>query len=265
MKIYLSADMEGITGVAHWDETFKDKSDYQEFREQMTLEVAAACEGAIRAGASEILVKDAHDSGRNLIAAKLPEQTKLIREWSGHPLEMVQEIDDSFDSAIFIGYHSAAGQDTSPLAHTMSGDVDYLKINGTLVSEFLLNAYAAAVRGVPVVFVSGDEGVCRLAASLNDEIHTVAVKQGIGRSVVSIHPQLAIRKIKEGVESALKTDRARFKITLPDRFDVEIRFKKPAKAYKGSFYPGARCPVPQVVTFESNDYFDVLRMLMFVL
>ena len=74
MKVYITADIEGVTGMAHWDETYKDKPDYKEFQEQMTDEVVAACEGALAAGATEILVKDAHDSARNILASRLPEQ-----------------------------------------------------------------------------------------------------------------------------------------------------------------------------------------------
>ncbi|MBE0697596.1 MAG: M55 family metallopeptidase, partial [Anaerolineaceae bacterium] len=88
MKVYLSADIEGITGTTHWDETELNKPDYAEFREQMTAEVAAACEGALNAGATEIWVKDAHGSARNLIASKLPRETHLLRGWSGHPYMM---------------------------------------------------------------------------------------------------------------------------------------------------------------------------------
>ena len=90
MKIYISADIEGVTGVTHWDETDLTKGEYNQFREQMTAEVVAACEGALEAGATEIWVKDAHDSARNIIAAKLPQAAKLIRGWSGHPFIMVQ-------------------------------------------------------------------------------------------------------------------------------------------------------------------------------
>ena len=114
MKVFISADIEGITGVTHWDETEKPKADYKEFREQMTAEVSAACEGALQAGCNEIWVKDAHASARNLIAAKLPRETRLVRGWSGHPFSMVQELDASFDAMLMIGYHSQA--DRSGLA-----------------------------------------------------------------------------------------------------------------------------------------------------
>ena len=74
MKIYISADIEGVTGVTHWDETDLGKGESSLFREQMTAEVVAACEGALQAGATEIWVKDAHDSARNIIASRLPHE-----------------------------------------------------------------------------------------------------------------------------------------------------------------------------------------------
>ena len=85
MKLYISADIEGVAGIAHWDEANKSHAAYQEFREQMTLDVAAACRAALDSGIEELLVKDAHGSGRNIIASMLPEEARVIRGWSGHP------------------------------------------------------------------------------------------------------------------------------------------------------------------------------------
>ena len=76
MKIYISADIEGIAGISHWDEARKAHATYQEFRAEMTEEVVAACDGAIAAGAKEILIKDAHETGRNIIAGRLPDLRK---------------------------------------------------------------------------------------------------------------------------------------------------------------------------------------------
>ena len=103
MKVYISVDIEGCAGITHWDEARKTHADYPEFREQMTREAVAAIDGARAAGATEILVKDAHSSGRNLITAMLPEDVRLIRSWAGHPLCMVQELDESFDAVLMIG------------------------------------------------------------------------------------------------------------------------------------------------------------------
>ncbi len=265
MKIYISADIEGITGTTHWDETDKGKSDYEQFREQMTAEVVAACEGALSAGATEVWVKDAHASGRNIIAARLPQEVRLVRGWSGHPFQMVQELDESFHALMMIGYHSRAGSDASPLAHTMSGDAIHLKINDRFVSELLLHTYAAALVKVPLVFVAGDMGLCQEATSLNPNIGTVAVKQGVGNSTISIHPQLAVDQIRSGVQAALQGDVSRCRVQLPDRFSVEIMYKDHAKAYRASFFPGASLKEPDTIQFESDEYFEVLRLFLFTL
>lgn len=265
MKVYISADIEGVTGVTHWDETDLGKEGWNTAREQMTAEVVAACEGALQAGATEIWVKDAHDTARNLIAAKLPREARLIRGWSNHPLMMVQELNATFHSVVMIGYHSRAGAGTSPLEHTMSGGLAHLRLNGRYASEFLIHAYAAAYLQVPVVFVSGDQGLCDEITALNPHIATVAVKEGIGDSTVSIHPELATARIREGVAQALQGDRTQAQLALPPHFSVEVRYRQHTKAYTHGFYPGAQQPDPYTVQFVAEDYFEVLRFLLFAL
>lgn len=265
MKIYISADIEGVTGVTHWDETLKKEADYREFQEQMTAEVIAACTGALKAGANEIYVKDAHETGRNIIAAKLPEQVKLIREWSSHPFSMMQEWDESFDAVVMIGYHSAAGSQFSPLSHTLTENFSSIKINGKPASEFLINAYTASLVGIPVVFVSGDKGVCDEVLSFQERIWTVSVQEGIGASTVSVHPQVAVKKIEEGVEAALAKDTSPLKIKLPPTFKVKIEFRNHVSAYRASFYPGVIRLANKTIQFEHKDYFEVLRTLMFII
>ncbi len=266
MKIFISADIEGVCGSNHWDEADKKNSDYAEFQKQMTKEVVAACKGAIAAGAKEIIVKDAHDSGRNIIAKELPIEAKLIRGWSGHPYSMVQELDNNFDALIFIGYHARAGTGGNPMAHTMRGSyVDYLKINDHYTSEFLLHGLLAASIGVPIAFLAGDEDLCNEVYSLNKNITTVAVKQGIGDSTLNIHPKVAIEKIWQGVESALKSDLTKCHLPKYDKYIVELRFKKQQQAYNASFYPGCKLIDPQTINFKTNDYFEVMRMMKFAL
>ena len=191
MKVYISADIEGTTGVTHWDETELGKGEYEPAREQMTAEVVAACEGALQAGATEIWIKDAHDSARNIIASRLPREARLIRGWSGHPFMMMQEIDSTFQSLILVGYHSRMGSGGNPLSHTMSGNVTWLKINDSYASEFSFHAYTAALVKVPLAFVSGDKGLCDEVVQFNPHITTVAVKEGVGSSTINIHPDLA--------------------------------------------------------------------------
>ena len=265
MKVYISVDIEGAAGITHWDEARKSHADYPEFREEMTREAVAACEGAMAAGAREILVKDAHGSGRNILVARLPECARIVRDWSGHPLSMVQELDASFDAVLFIGYHSKAGAETNPLAHTLTTGVASIKLNGTPASEFVLHSYAAALFDVPAAFVSGDQGLCDDVAAFNPSIKTLAVSQGIGPSTVSMAPQLAQRLIRDGVTAALTGDFGAAKLRLPESFTLDVTFVGPTQAYRASWYPGARHVSGQTVRLETKDYFEVMRALQFIL
>ena len=108
MKIFISADIEGVTGITDWAEADMAHADNAQFRERMTAEVMAACEGALQAGATEIVVKDAHWTGRNILAERLPRQARLLRGWSGHPYSMVQGLDRSFAAALSIATFNSA-------------------------------------------------------------------------------------------------------------------------------------------------------------
>jgi D-amino peptidase len=264
MKVYISADIEGVTGVTHWDETNLDKAESSAAREQMTAEVVAACEGALEAGASEIWVKDAHDTGRNILPERLPREARLIRGWSGHPFTMWQELDSTFAALALVGYHAGAAFAGNPLAHTMSGNITWLKINGSLATEFLIGAYTAALVKVPLVFVSGDGGLCAHVAAFNPHITTVAVKEGVGDSTINLHPTLATERIRAGMVQALR-DPKKCQIQLPERFIVEVEYRQPHRAYQYSFFPGAHQTDPITLQFEHEDYFEVLRFLLFAL
>jgi D-amino peptidase len=263
MRIYITADIEGVTGATVWDETDEKNPYYAELREQMTAEVAAACEGALNAGATEILVKDAHGWGRNILPAKLPRQVQLVRAWSGHPFGMMQELDETFHAALAIGYHSRAGSGGSPLAHTMTGKMAYFKINGQYASEFMISAYTAGWVGVPMVFLSGDAALCQESQAFIPSLSTVAVMRGAGNATVSLHPHLAVERIRAGVEAALKADVSKCRVLMPSHLTVELRYKNHADARYASFFPGASLIEPHTVGFEGDDYFEVLRFFLF--
>ncbi|UDL88901.1 M55 family metallopeptidase [Mesorhizobium sp. PAMC28654] len=264
MKVFISADIEGTAGIADWDEALKERRDYSEFRELMTAEVVAACEGARAAGAKEILIKDAHQSARNLIVSKLPDYASIVRGWSGHPHVMMFGLDRSFDAALFTGYHAKAGTESNPLAHTMNDRISRLVINGEVASEFTVNAFTAALLGVAPVFLSGDRGICDDARALVPGIGTVAVSEGFGRATLSMSPARAMDQIREGVEKALSRDLTACRLDLPKHFDVEIEFNNPTDAYRASWYPGAEHPRERTLRFVSDNYFEVLRALRFL-
>ena len=143
MKVFISADIEGTTLTSRWDETHpvNETAKARPFTEQMTREVKAACEGAIAAGATEIVVKDAHGPGVNLDLTQLPECVQVVRNWCGHPYAMVYGVDETFDAAMFVGYHAAAGRPGNPLSHTYSTATTEVRLNGQVCSEFMLYSW----------------------------------------------------------------------------------------------------------------------------
>lgn len=265
MKIFISADIEGIAGVTLPAETHSDEKVYQKFADQMTLEVLAAAEGAVKAGATEIVIKDGHGSATNIDVLKMPECVTLIRGKSGHPYNMMYGIDDTFDGVMFVGYHSAAGTDTSPLAHTNTGNPSYIKINGQAASEFMINSYIAAMHNVPVLFISGDKGICEEAKKIVPNITTVETKIGVGGSTINLSPDKVLKLIKQNAEEALKKDISQNLIKLPETFEDEIRFKQHINAYKMSFYPGMKAIDNHTVKMTTNNFMDIVTAHMFVL
>ena len=140
MKLFISADIEGCAGVALAYETHKNEAAYGEFAKQMTKEVVAACEAAREAGADEIVVKDGHGDATNIDPLCMPDYVTLIRGKSGHPYNMMSGLDDSFDGVMYIGYHAPAGNPGFAISHTSTGNSLYIRLNGSCMSEFMLNS-----------------------------------------------------------------------------------------------------------------------------
>lgn len=264
MKIFISADIEGVNNIAHWDETDPSGFDYTYFRKQMTEEVKRACIGARKADPNcEILIKDAHDTARNLVMSDLPSFVKLHRGWEGGPCSMMGGLDSSFDAVMFIGYHSPSRSDGNPLSHTMNLRIHHVKINDVIASEFMINAMYASTLHVPVAFLSGDEKLTELVKEANENVETVATKKGVHGAVVSFHPEVTNQQIEDTVTKALKKDLKKNIIRLPKSFDVEIQYRKPTDAYHASFYPGCTLLGSDRILFHTNDYNEVLRMFLF--
>lgn len=266
MNIYLSADIEGTCGIADWSETERGTmDDYRPFQAQMIREVKAACQGAVDAGAREILVKDAHDSARNIDPRALPECARVLRGWTGDLLSMMSGLDEGgFDAVFFTGYHAWASSPGNPLSHTMNLRNEQVLLNGVQASEFLINAYTAGYYGVPVAFLSGDEALCGFAQALIPEIVTVPVNRGRGGGVLSLHPDVAVARIRAGAEEAARKAPA-CRVPMPDHFESEVRFRDHKTAYSKGFYPGARLENGKSVCFSTGDWYEMLRFYHFVL
>lgn len=258
MKIFISADIEGCTGTTLSEETHSTQPCYQAFAERMTEEVVTVCEAALKAGATEIVVKDGHGSATNIDVMKMPPGVKLIRGKSGHPYNMMFGLDESFDGVFYVGYHSAAGNPASPLSHTSTGNSNYITLNERRMSEFLLNSYTATMMNVPILFISGDDGICREAKEIVPGIQTVATKTGIGASTINEAPDVVLEQLKEKTKEALSGDFSACRLSLPDRFRYTVNYKDLKKAYRMSFYPGVKRLDERTNCLESDQYMDIL-------
>lgn len=260
IKVFISVDMEGITGVVNWDDVRRDGKDYGLFRETMTKETNAAIEGALDAGATEIVVRDSHGSARNILPEELNKHAKLIRDWSGGLKGMMDGIDESFDAVIFVGYHAKAGTPDALLEHTMSSrNITDVAINGISLPEAGINALIAGHYNVPVVFVAGELALCKQAEGLFGEVETVAVKEGIGNAALNLHPEVAREKIRAGVKTALINLKKYKPYKMKPPYKLVMKLKNEESVHEGSFYPGAKRTGDWEITYENSDLLDVIR------
>jgi D-amino peptidase len=177
---------------------------------------------------------------------------------------MAYGVDESFDAAFFIGYHSPAGFNENPLSHTYSTKTTCIKLNGKPCSEFMLYSWAAASVGVPTVLLSGDKALCELSSEMHPLLKTIAVKDGLGGCTRSINPGLACQRIKDAAEAALKQDLSKGDIQLPEEFELMITYKEHPAAVLRSSFPGCELVGDRTVRFVTRDFFEVLRAVCFI-
>jgi len=240
VKIFISADIEGGAGFAFREEGRKDQDIYKAMAAEMTKEVVTACEAAHAAGVNEIVVKDGHGNAGNIDPSQMPDYVTLIRGKSGHPYNMMYGIDKSFDGVFYIGYHASAGNPGFSVSHTSTGNSLYIKLNGEELSEFKLNSYTAGDNGVPVLFISGDAAVCKLAGEMVPAITANITKSGVGGATYCVPQGKVLEGIRQGVTKALKQDKKKCLIKMPKSFTYQVTFKDWQRAYTMSFYPGMK-------------------------
>ena len=262
MKILISADMEGVCGVTSWVQvtppeygtSHASTVEYERARTRLTREVNAAVEGALAAGA-EVIVNDSHNGMRNLVPEELHPEVRFITG-SDKELGMVQGVQEEGVAAVFyVGYHAKAGTPGAPLAHTWTGFVNDVRLNGHSTGEFGMNAVVAGHFGVPVTLVTGDDkAVAQVQALLGEQLVGVVVKQGYSTfSALHLHPQRAQQLIREGAEEAVKRTKAAKPWTLPPNFSVEIDFDHQARADPCLYIPGVTRAGERTVAYTASD------------
>ena len=237
MKVFISVDMEGISGIVASEET-GGSGDYAEARKTMTLEANAAVEGALAAGAKEIVVNDSHGGGQNILPELFHPDAILSR---GQPLpSMVAPLDDSFDAAMVVGYHAKAGTCCAVLDHTYRGSIHCLKLNGREFGELGMAAAYAGHVGVPFVFASGDDKLAAEAQDFVSGITTVVTKFATGRTTAKcLSPTKTREQIREGVTTALANAGSVRPFVVDTPVELEVTFSTAAYVDKAACMPGA--------------------------
>jgi D-amino peptidase len=262
LKVFISVDMEGVSGVVDRDQTSATGHDYERFRKLMTAEANAAIDGARDAGATHILVNDSHGSHRNLLIEELHAPAELISN-NIKPMGMMAGLDASYAAAIFIGYHAKASSAEGVLAHTgNSTTIADLRINDRSVGEGGMNIHAAGTLGVPVVLISGDQAAIAEVRELMPNIEGVQVKEAIGTAAArSLRPEEAARLIREGTARAIRR-RGEIKpapASLPVRF--EVSFTEPSLALMAEQIPTVERTGPHTIAFVADDYLKGYRFV----
>ena len=261
MKIFISVDMEGITGVVQPAQLGPSGFEYAKAREWMTAEVNAAIAGARAAGATEFVVADAHGNAQNLLIDQLPEDVRIVRGFP-RPMSMMQGIDATFAAAVFVGYHGSEWAVDAVRGHTFSSArLLGVKINGTELSEGMFNAAIAGHFGVPVAFVSGDRLAVAQLQKVTPAAEGVIVKEGLGyHSAITLTPARAQALIRDGVTRALgKLGQVQpYRVKTP--VEVEVGFKLTLDAERISYIPGVTRVDAHAVRTTLPDMLQVVKL-----
>ncbi|MCP2364876.1 D-amino peptidase [Nonomuraea thailandensis] len=261
VKVYLSVDMEGVTGLTDPEEMHAGKRGYERGCELMTADANAAVAGAFEAGASGVLVNDAHGSTKNLRIDLLDPRASLIRG-PGKAQRMAHGLDGSFQAAGFVGYHARAGVPHGVLNHTWMGkEIQNVHLNGELCGETRLVAACAGFHGVPVVLVTGDEAVGEEARELLGDVETVAVKKGIDKfSAELLPPSVAQARIREATARALGrlNDFTPYVVEAP--YTLGVEWNSTAIAAAVSLIPGVKSAGPRHTEFTTGDFNEIMAL-----
>lgn len=262
LKIYISADMEGVAGVVTDEQLGPEGFEYQRFREFMTAEVVAAIDAARMGGATEILVSDSHGNGQNLLIEKLPDDVMVVRSWP-RELGMMEGIDASFDGVIFLGYHASASNTRGVRAHTMSSaNVIDIRLNGISMSEGSMNAAIAGHFGVPAVMISGDDVAVAETQVIVGDMEGAVVKWAKGfHSAQTMTPEAANEVIRTRTKAAIDriADFKPYVLETPVVLELTLKHYRPVELL--SYLPFVERVNSHTIRYTGKDMIEISRFL----
>ena len=266
LKIYISADMEGVGGVVTGEQLGPGGFEYERFREFMTAEVLACIEAARAAGATEILVADSHGNGQNLLLERLPKDVMVIRSWP-RPLGMMAGIDETFDGAILLGYHASTANERGVRAHTFSSaNVTGFRLNGASMSEGGMSAAIAGHFGVPVIMVSGDHVAVAETQVIVGDVEGAVVKWAMGfESARTLTPEAAQAVIRDRTRAAIERigEFEPFVLDTPVEMELSLKHYRPIELL--DYLPGIDRVNSHTIRFTGDDILAVSNFLTFAL
>jgi D-amino peptidase len=264
MRVFVSADMEGVAGIARDEQTDPSSPLHASGCRLLTAEVNAAVEGALDAGVQEVVVSDGHWTCINILPEELHPRAELV---SGFPrgLYMGQGLGPGFDAAFFVGYHAAAGTPDAVLDHSYADPrlVREVRLGGAPQSEGSLTGYLCGVFDCPVALFTGDAAAVSQMHELVVEVEGVVVKEGLGRQAArSLHPQVARERIRAGARRAIER-LSNIPVLRPAaRVELEVDLVSPAMADSCERVPGVSRLGPRTVGYASGDYVEVYRLFL---
>jgi D-amino peptidase len=265
LKVLISVDMEGVAGVVTSDQLGPSGFEYGRFRQFMTREALAAVEAARAAGATEIVVADAHGNGENLLIEEFPPDVRIIRSWP-RKLSMVAGVDEGVDALVFIGYHAGTNNPTGVRAHTFSSaNLTRVAVNGTNVTEGSWNAAIAGQFGVPVVMISGDDAAVAEVQGAVGNIEAAETKRSLGfHSANTLTPQAAVDLIRQRVEAGLRRhgELRPYRIDGPVTVDVSFKNYMPAEVL--AYLPMFERTDSHSVRFRAKDMAEASAIMSFI-
>ncbi|WP_010648342.1 M55 family metallopeptidase [Oceanobacillus massiliensis] len=262
MKLYLSVDMEGITGIPDYTYIDSSQHNYDRARRIMTEETNYVIDAAYQFGCKEILVNDSHSKMNNILIDELHPDAALITG-DVKPLSMMQGLDGSYAGVMFIGYHARAGQ-PGVLSHSMIHAVRNFYINDHVIGEMGFNAYVAGYFGVPVLLVAGDDHAGREAEELIPNVTTAVVKETISRSAVKSMSPVKAGELLTGKASEALENRQRVKPLIPPSEPVlKIEFNNHGQAEWANLMPKTEIiPGTTIVRYEAADILEAYKAML---
>ncbi len=265
MKLFLSTDFEGVSGIVAWEQIIEGNSEYEQGRRLLTNEVNAVISGALEGGAKEFVINDSHHYMRNLHPQELLGKATLITG-KHKPMYMMEGLDSSFDGICFVGYHGSIGAEHAILSHTYNpGAIWEVRINGDVVGESAINALVATHYNVPIILISGDEATVQEAQNIAPNAEKVIVKQSLGRfAAAHIHPTVACEMLQKGASRAVRHVKEMHSPVFTRPVSLEVTFLVADMAEMALWVRGVERVGPRTVTISSEDLLELYRMFVTV-